>query len=1023
MVKKRRLTARGQITVFMILGLIILFVALFLLQLSYSAKKGEIDSKQAEIISQLFQKEGLRLYIQDCLADPVRHGLDLIAKQGTIWKFQNGRKEFDPQINGLELAGEDPLNGGRVLYGISAEEYSPDPYMYPCDINEVDPEPPHFCQYFFPTPGLTFGKKESLSLNTLRKDLQSYIAFETTECIKQFAEIETLPVPELDVNDIKNNMKVILNDNLIAVQINSPVSIKKGEQQLFTLSSFDAIYPTNFVKFFKTYVDVLVRYDVNYLDFEFKEDKINLKKHPVGKREFITNSGCTEETDGQKTYYKCDITAGKYAGELQPELTIEPLNDGDDLFTITTGEHQIRFLRQNRPPALDYVNRSACPVAGYDYLVIKDFIPESCDYDIPADHLSVEEDSNIALGYKSIPPDSIISVKLSSPEFELLPVPYTELTTEFNILVAESPEFDGSEIAKSGIIPGSPSPTSTTSPPSGSPPSSSSPHVLSIPRAYLYYLKYIPNTKGPHITTFTLTSSNGETKYNIFGTPKCDPTIYEDYAKISIDLFSEDPDEDSITYEFDYSDLGGLTILKEDTDKGILKFSDVPTQSVDPYEIHVKAIDQHGKEDGQIVRVLVDRSLEMSVDLNIPEYTDEDGNPLINDYFGSIYVSAEDPAFLDISWPEDSSALNKPGIDDPTVKLDYKNEDNDEEIHLIIPQDLSTSGDCYSFPYPNNNPGCDLANYDENDIETWQLDGTGLFDHFSQPTTTGELLLSFDMNYCQTFQAEGEVPTELHVKKCIPHRNPDYKYPYPNHMYKFDLETGIFNGIDSVADQINPFEASHICCEGDPLDPNTWDVVAEDSKVCFIDPTPKCSDQNNPKEGITGYTKSSAFSGYILEQAKAFCDGERGNTCTKDPVWEKLNGELTCGDSTNINLDCRGAPECTGADSWGYTTDEFSQRTGWCNGKMGCQNHCTTEIVYYGPGGVPNFNLKAVNDDTLQDNQDLQVACGCDNVPAGVSIFDLPCNAADDNGIFDTSFNGKCQDGGTTTNFFCDGDN
>jgi len=119
MSKKRGLSTRGQITVFMILGLIILFMAMFMLNLAYQGKKGEIDSQQAQLVSQLFQKEGLRLYIQDCLADPVREGLNLIARQGTIWEDQGGKIEFDPPRNGLLIPGEDVAEGGRVFFGIS----------------------------------------------------------------------------------------------------------------------------------------------------------------------------------------------------------------------------------------------------------------------------------------------------------------------------------------------------------------------------------------------------------------------------------------------------------------------------------------------------------------------------------------------------------------------------------------------------------------------------------------------------------------------------------------------------------------------------------------------------------------------------------------------------------------------------------------------------------------------------------------------------------------------------------------
>src|SRR3989344_6159836 len=139
--KKR--SRKAQITVFMILGLLILFIALFVVMLTMNVKKSSLQGEQEKIWTQVFKKEALRVYVEDCLKDTMEEGIDLLAKQGRIWNDQpGGSEEFINDVTGVS-DGKD-----RIDYGINRKLFSKDNFnAFPCK-NEVNA--PLFCEYSYP---------------------------------------------------------------------------------------------------------------------------------------------------------------------------------------------------------------------------------------------------------------------------------------------------------------------------------------------------------------------------------------------------------------------------------------------------------------------------------------------------------------------------------------------------------------------------------------------------------------------------------------------------------------------------------------------------------------------------------------------------------------------------------------------------------------------------------------------------------------------------------------------------------
>src|SRR3989338_9856976 len=156
---------RGQLTVFMILGLVILFVAIFTFLLYSQLEKTKVNLGKDAAITKVFKKEGFRIYVEDCLSDELEKGLILIGKQGTLWSDQpGGRKEFS-EFNGLFYQGD------RVAFGITRPNYFQFQNAFPC---RDDSFPDEFCQYSYPNSLVRFGDLK-LKLDTLENDLKRYM--------------------------------------------------------------------------------------------------------------------------------------------------------------------------------------------------------------------------------------------------------------------------------------------------------------------------------------------------------------------------------------------------------------------------------------------------------------------------------------------------------------------------------------------------------------------------------------------------------------------------------------------------------------------------------------------------------------------------------------------------------------------------------------------------------------------------------------------------------------------------------
>ncbi|MBT4539590.1 hypothetical protein HOC32_04850 [Candidatus Woesearchaeota archaeon] len=356
---------KGQLTVFMILGVVILIVFLFILFLVNSVQVGTLEGEKEQVLSQLFDKEGLRIFVEDCLEDNLQDGLELLAQQGTIWEDQGGRKTF---IEGIALGENSDEENIRVAYAISHADYTPD-NQYPCR----DGTPNGFCEYKYPTTTILKGDQH-VFLSTLQSNLAQFLQTRTASCVQDKVRADVSEAADFSDEDL--TFSTIFRDSGVNVEVHFPMRFSiGGSEEFFQISEFDFFYPTKF----KQALEVIalqgpLEWDRRFLDFEYDKyhELIMSEDTFTFASEIDTSENCV--FDEELNYYSCErrMSVDKYKNlDIELGTIIEVNGDSIIPFIVQDGTNELVFqiARQNRPPALSWVDR--CPAEGYDYLIVE----------------------------------------------------------------------------------------------------------------------------------------------------------------------------------------------------------------------------------------------------------------------------------------------------------------------------------------------------------------------------------------------------------------------------------------------------------------------------------------------------------------------------------------------------------------------------------------------------------------------------------------------------------------------------
>jgi len=337
---------KAQITIFMILGIILLLVFLLTFKLVSEVNKSSLSAEDEQVLNKVFEGEGLKSYMESCLQDSLVNGILLYGKQGRIWADEGGKEEFISGYNGIEFG------NNNLAYLISRSRYQEgEDNVYPCIIPNQEGAG-YFCDYHYPDLSVNFGDK-SFSLPTT--ELKLFMLQESKRCVQDYLESEIFSVAELEEEEPEISIKIL--DDGIRLNVNYPLRLKLGEEEFYQLNKFDIFYPTPLKRFLETAVFKPLSWDRSFADFDFSAETMEKDKFYFASPEKYF--GCENKED----YFSCprDIPLEEYnyfavqfkktdfngddIFELKPELK---MGEGMDNFIL-------RFVRQNRPPALDKI--------------------------------------------------------------------------------------------------------------------------------------------------------------------------------------------------------------------------------------------------------------------------------------------------------------------------------------------------------------------------------------------------------------------------------------------------------------------------------------------------------------------------------------------------------------------------------------------------------------------------------------------------------------------------------------------
>ncbi|MBI1969047.1 hypothetical protein HYS49_03995 [Candidatus Woesearchaeota archaeon] len=350
----------AQVTIFIILGIVIFLIFVFLFLITARIKQAQLLGEREEVLGRVFTKEALRLFVDSCLEKSLERGIISLGQDGTIWQDQGGIFPFQPGTNGIDVGDR------KVAYGLQQEASDP-ANLYPCD-TPFFPDS-GFCPYRFPNVSVGFGELSFPSIRSYEKDLEYFLKKEAVSCVEEWILGEIYPGAQI-VGEETVQMHVDITDTSIIVDAKYPLTFEAAGQEFFHLSEFGFVYPSKLGSFLKAAIIEPLRWEQKYVDFDYEDDVM---------QERFTY-GCQENEDGcPKATFADALNRLQVAS---PDIVTDS-ETGDTIFTFLVEEsnailknqptYAFSIAVQNRPPALDYVEKGSCILGNpddYDYFAL-----------------------------------------------------------------------------------------------------------------------------------------------------------------------------------------------------------------------------------------------------------------------------------------------------------------------------------------------------------------------------------------------------------------------------------------------------------------------------------------------------------------------------------------------------------------------------------------------------------------------------------------------------------------------------
>lgn len=398
---------RAQITVFVVLGMVMLVIFLFLNKAANDVEKLRLEKQAQDILSGLENTESIQYYVKLCLKDSAEEALSLIGKQGgRIWDYQNGSSSLSyyRTVN----TDEDSFNVSFGLYEHSlnppnsASSYPDIPWYpenffghffinksrrdYPFGINKL----PYLCDKngpnaynnsklysgisCSPIDGKELNKEKYLSAynDTIQIQLSVYASKKLKDCLDPDFLKKTTGY-DLTFKDPETLVILGEDDVMFNAIFPTEISLQNNKTRISTTRKIS----------FSTKIPVRLKriYDLSYTIID--EDRKNISFL------FIKDAKSKEIYAWlNRTYTKLEITSS----HLSENPDIEIVRIIDNALTIRGEPYTFQFLRMNRPPVLDWIHKNE-PSDVYDISV-----PELTRIEINPIGYDPDEDSYIFSG-------------------------------------------------------------------------------------------------------------------------------------------------------------------------------------------------------------------------------------------------------------------------------------------------------------------------------------------------------------------------------------------------------------------------------------------------------------------------------------------------------------------------------------------------------------------------------------------------------------------------------------------------
>lgn len=302
---------KSQITVFILVGIVLIFSFLFLYYISslVQQERGFVTSTQTTLKNSL-----LNSYITKCLQRTATDGLALIGNQGGKIFFAS----TDQKITYL---------GNNILVGIPNKALPPDiiipfpfkqenilfPYFGRDKISSLcDSEGPNARNEKF-QPCLSYSKKDSI-----QSQLNMYIKDKIAECSKLDTLFEGITYQNPKVETIIGKENILFS---LEYPINYTI-----ETQIFQLNDFNQELPVRLMKFHE-FIKELVKKEISYPEFNIQDDYKYL----------------TQYYEGFNIKTIANIVPNQINGDLIEIIDFNSIIDGH--------AYSFKLIRENRAPA------------------------------------------------------------------------------------------------------------------------------------------------------------------------------------------------------------------------------------------------------------------------------------------------------------------------------------------------------------------------------------------------------------------------------------------------------------------------------------------------------------------------------------------------------------------------------------------------------------------------------------------------------------------------------------------------